>query len=115
MLGDGAILAVGVERSRRRRDHLRSGHAQALASTRCSLPPITPSSSASTTSNTPYDESRSGVTIGTNVWVGAHCVVLPGVTIGDNALVAAGSVVNRDVPANQIWAGVPARFVRKIT
>ena len=65
--------------------------------------------------NTPYDESRSGVTIGTNVWVGAQSVVLPGVSIGDNSLIAAGSVVNRSVPANQIWAGVPARFVRHIT
>lgn len=61
-----------------------------------------------------YDESRTGVTIGTNVWVGAHCVVLPGVTIGDNAVIAAGSVVNRSVPANEIWGGVPARRARAL-
>lgn len=59
--------------------------------------------------NTPYDETRSGVTVGTNVWVGAHCVLLPGVTIGDNAVIAAGSVVTTSVPAGEIWGGAPAR------
>jgi acetyltransferase-like isoleucine patch superfamily enzyme len=55
-----------------------------------------------------WDESRTGVTIGTNCWVGANCTLLPGITIGDNAVVAAGSVVNRSVPANELWGGVPA-------
>jgi acetyltransferase-like isoleucine patch superfamily enzyme len=64
---------------------------------------------------TPYDESKSGVTIGTNVWVGAHCVILPGVEIGDNSVIAAGSVVNRSVPANEIWGGIPARRARALT
>jgi acetyltransferase-like isoleucine patch superfamily enzyme len=59
--------------------------------------------------HTPYDETRSGVTIGSNVWVGAHCVILPGVTIGDDAVIAASSVVTTDVPAGEIWAGAPAR------
>jgi len=59
--------------------------------------------------NTPFDESRSGVTIGRNVWVAAHCVVLPGVTIGDDAVIAAGSIVGTDVPAGEIWGGAPAR------
>lgn len=65
--------------------------------------------------NTPYDTTRSGVTIGANVWVGAHCVILPGVSIGDNAVIGAGSIVNRDVPANELWAGAPARHVRAIS
>ena len=65
--------------------------------------------------NTPYDESRTGITIGTNVWVAAQCVVLPGVSIGDNSLIAAGSVVTRSVPANEVWAGVPARRVRVLS
>lgn len=55
--------------------------------------------------NTPYDESRSGLTIGTNVWVGPQCAILPGVIIGDGALIAAGSLVNRRGPENQVWAG----------
>jgi len=64
--------------------------------------------------NTPYDETRTGITIGENVWVGAGCVLLPGTTIGDNAIIAAGSVVNRCVPANEVWGGVPARKIKSL-
>ena len=52
---------------------------------------------------------------GRNVWVGANVSILPGVTIGDNSIIAAGSVVTKDVPANAIVAGVPARFIRSIS
>jgi acetyltransferase-like isoleucine patch superfamily enzyme len=48
-----------------------------------------------------------------DVWLGTHVVVLPGVTIGRGAIVAAGSVVNRDVPAHEIWGGAPARFLKR--
>jgi acetyltransferase-like isoleucine patch superfamily enzyme len=59
--------------------------------------------------NSPYDENRTGVFIGDNVWVGANCTVLAGVTIGDNSVIAAGSLVATDVPAGEIWGGNPAR------
>ena len=49
------------------------------------------------------------VVIGNGVWVGANCVILKGVHIGDGAVVAAGAVVTKDVPAHEVWAGVPAR------
>lgn len=49
------------------------------------------------------------IDIGKDVWLGCHVVVLPGVTIGDGAVVAAGAVVNKDVPAYEVWGGVPAR------
>jgi acetyltransferase-like isoleucine patch superfamily enzyme len=49
-----------------------------------------------------------------NVWLGARVIVLPGVTIGENSVVGAGSVVTRDVPANVIAAGVPARVLRPL-
>lgn len=62
-----------------------------------------------------WDESRTGVTIGTNCWIGASSVLLPGVSIGDNSVVAAGSVVRDSVPANEVWGGVPARHLRPIT
>lgn len=62
----------------------------------------------------PLDESRTGVFVGDNVWVGANCTLLPGTRIGDNALVAAGSVVRGVVPPNQIWGGVPARFIKDV-
>lgn len=52
------------------------------------------------------------VTIGRGVWLGCHVVVLPGVAIGDGAIVGAGSVVTKNVPSGEIWAGAPARFIK---
>jgi len=54
------------------------------------------------------------ITIGRNVWLGAHVIVLPGVTIDDNAVIGAASVVTTSVPGAEIWAGVPARRVRSV-
>jgi acetyltransferase-like isoleucine patch superfamily enzyme len=53
------------------------------------------------------------VRIGSGVFLGTGAVVLPGVTVGDCTLVAAGAVVDRDVPANAVVAGNPARVVRR--
>jgi acetyltransferase-like isoleucine patch superfamily enzyme len=49
-----------------------------------------------------------------NASIGAGSVILGGITIGENALIGAGSVVTKDVPANELWLGNPARFIRKI-
>lgn len=54
------------------------------------------------------------VVIGENVWIGAHCIILPGVTIGDRVVVGAGSVVTKDIPANSIAVGNPARVIKRI-
>lgn len=54
------------------------------------------------------------VMIRRNAWIGAGATVLPGVTIGENAVVAAGALVSRDVPANTVVAGVPAKIVKTI-
>ncbi len=54
------------------------------------------------------------VVIEDNVWIGGGAVVLPNVTIGRNAVVGAGAVVTRDVPANTIVVGNPARVTREI-
>ncbi len=54
------------------------------------------------------------VKIGNKVWIGAHATILPGVTIGDGAVIAAGAVVTKDVPANSVAAGVPAKVIKTI-
>lgn len=54
------------------------------------------------------------IVIRRNAWIGAAATILPGVTIGENAIVAAGAVVNRDVPANAIVAGIPAKVVKTV-
>lgn len=51
------------------------------------------------------------ISIGNDVWIGAHAVVLAGVTIGQGAVIAAGAVVNRDVEPYTIVGGVPARHL----
>lgn len=52
------------------------------------------------------------VVIENDVWIGANCVITPGVTIREGAIVAAGAVVTKDVPANAIVGGVPAKLIR---
>lgn len=49
-----------------------------------------------------------------NVWIGGNVVVLPGVKIGDNSVIGAGSVVNKDVPANVVAVGNPCRVMKNI-
>ncbi|SET47480.1 Maltose acetyltransferase [Geodermatophilus poikilotrophus] len=59
-------------------------------------------------------EAAEPITIGDDVWLGGGVVVLPGVTIGENAVVGAGAVVTRDLPADVVAAGNPARVVRTL-
>ncbi len=54
------------------------------------------------------------IVIKQNAWVGAGATILPGVTIGENSVVAAGAVVSKDVPANTVVAGIPAKIIRSI-
>lgn len=56
----------------------------------------------------------SPIVIGNRVWCGANVTILKGVHIGDGAVIAAGAVVTKDVPAYEVWGGVPAKFMRKI-
>jgi acetyltransferase-like isoleucine patch superfamily enzyme len=52
------------------------------------------------------------VRVGNNVWIGYGACILRGVTVGDNAVIGTGAVVTKDVPANAIVGGVPARLIR---
>lgn len=54
------------------------------------------------------------VTIGNNVWIGGRAVINPGVTIGDNAVIASGAVVVKDVPANAVVGGNPAKIIKML-
>ena len=54
------------------------------------------------------------IVVGKNAWIGSNATILAGVTIGDNAVVAAGAVVAKNVEANTIVGGVPAKFIRRI-
>ncbi len=54
------------------------------------------------------------VIIEDGAWIGARCIILKGVRIGARAVVGAGSVVTRDVAADCIYAGNPAKFVKRI-
>ncbi len=54
------------------------------------------------------------VVIGKNVWIGTHSVILPGVTVGDRAVIGAGSIVTRDVSANSVAVGNPAKVINNI-
>jgi acetyltransferase-like isoleucine patch superfamily enzyme len=65
--------------------------------------------------NNYHANSRGPVTIENDVWIGCHAIILSGVTIGTGAVVGAGSVVTKNVPANTIVGGNPARVLREIT
>jgi acetyltransferase-like isoleucine patch superfamily enzyme len=65
--------------------------------------------------NTPIHKQRciyTPITIEDNVWIGTSCIILGGVTIHSGAVIAAGAVVTRSVPANEVWAGVPAKKIK---
>lgn len=53
------------------------------------------------------------IVIGNNVFIGGHCIILKGVTIGDNSIIGAGSLVSRNIPPNEVWAGNPIKFLKK--
>ena len=55
---------------------------------------------------------RKGIVVGKNCWIGSKVTILDGVTIGDNCVIAAGAVVSKDMPADSVIGGVPARIIR---
>ena len=60
------------------------------------------------------DNHPASIHIGNNVWIGSHVTILPGVTVGDGAIVAAGAVVTKDVAANTVVGGIPAKVLKHI-
>jgi len=66
----------------------------------------------------PVDRHKTGIskpiTIGDNVWIGGHSVLIGGIKIGNNSIIAAGTVVTKDIPENTIYAGNPAKKIKDI-
>ncbi|MDO4248572.1 MAG: sugar O-acetyltransferase [Neisseria sp.] len=60
-------------------------------------------------------EDAKPITIGNNVWIGAHSIILGGVSIGDDCVIAAGSLVTKDIAAGSLAMGSPCKVVRSIT
>jgi len=60
------------------------------------------------------DEKQGTVTLKKNCRIGSHSIIMPGVTIGENAIVGAMSFVTKDVPANTIAVGIPAKVIKKM-
>lgn len=54
------------------------------------------------------------IVIKDGVWIGGSCIILKGVIIGENSVIAAGSVLSKSVPPNEIWGGNPAKFIKKV-
>ncbi|MCP5432278.1 MAG: acyltransferase [Alphaproteobacteria bacterium] len=108
VIGDHALLMPGT---------------QLLSSRRIAIGPASMLASETYVSDSdwhaPYDRTREAgraapVEIGANVWLGYRAVVCKGVRIGANSIVGAGAVVTRDVPANAVAAGNPARIVSEL-
>lgn len=56
---------------------------------------------------------RGEIKIGNNVWVGANCTINTNIIINHNAVIGANSFVNKSIPGEEIWAGVPVKYIRK--
>lgn len=65
-------------------------------------------------SHSTIDSKKGSVVLKKNCKIGTHSTIMPGVMIGENSIVAAYSFVNKDVPKNQIWAGIPAKLKKTI-
>jgi acetyltransferase-like isoleucine patch superfamily enzyme len=65
-------------------------------------------------SNSTIDNKKGQVILEKNCRIGTHSTIMPGVKIGENSIVGAHSFVNKNIPKNQVWIGVPAKFMRKI-
>jgi len=65
-------------------------------------------------SNSTIDSKQGRVILQENCKIGSHSTIMPGITIGKNSIVAAYSFVNQNVPQNEMWGGIPIKFIKKI-
>ena len=65
-------------------------------------------------SHSTIDDKKGPIHLQKNCRIGTHSTIMPNVTVGKNSIVAAYSFVTTDIPENELWAGIPAKFKRKI-
>ncbi len=65
-------------------------------------------------SHSSIDNKKGKIILERNCKIGTHSTIMPGVTIGENSVIGAYSFVNKNIPKNEIWMGIPAKFVHKI-
>jgi len=66
-------------------------------------------------SNSTIDNKKGPVILKRNCRIGTHSTIMPNVAVGENSVIAAYSFVIKNVPKNQIWGGIPAKLIKKIT
>ena len=103
------LRELRADRARRLRDHHRGRRAD-----RADVQLLTPTHPVEPGPRRDKWEAGAPITIGDNVWLGGGAIVLAGVSIGDNTIVGAGAVVTKDLPANVVAVGNPARVVRAL-
>ena len=65
-------------------------------------------------SNSTIDDKSGPIVLKKNCKIGTHSTIMPNVTIGENSIIAAYSFVTLDIPSNQLWAGIPAKFKKNL-
>jgi len=65
-------------------------------------------------SHSTIDEKKGSVVLKKNCKIGTHSTIMPGIVIGENSVVAAYSFITKNVPANQLWSGIPAKLRKKL-
>ena len=65
-------------------------------------------------SHSTIDNKKGPILLKKNCKIGTHSTIMPNITIGENSIIGAYSFVNNDIPANEAWVGIPAKFKNKI-
>jgi len=65
-------------------------------------------------SNSTIDSKKGPVILKQNCRIGAHSTIMPNVTVGENSIIGAHSFVTKNIPDNEIWIGIPAKFIKKL-
>lgn len=65
-------------------------------------------------SNSTIDKKKGPVILKKNCKIGTHSTLMPNITVGENSIIAAHSFVNTNIPDNELWAGIPVKYVKKI-